>query len=239
MTIEYAVDSGHISLVTGGDEDIPAFWAHPRSGMYFPSIGLFHDWWGLRQATRSLAIQLARRGYYVVVPDLFQGDTAQDPSMALQLLQQHRDRLLGIARTTLDAIETHHLTTGRTAAIGIGMGGNLVLDMGMRMDNIEALVTCHALPQPYIGHFDAMKAPLLMIQGQRDHMVEPETMEQLQDELDGDHRRLALLSSAGHQFFFDNPHDEQLKLSRVTILLMQRFLRQYMVAPQDTWSRRI
>src|SRR5262245_2799826 len=89
--VEYAIDSGYITIVADGGQRLPAYWAHPRIGNRFSGIAILHDWWGMNDVCRLLANFFGQMGYYVIVPDLFNGQTANSPTDAMKLLETTRD----------------------------------------------------------------------------------------------------------------------------------------------------
>ena len=86
--VEYDIVSGHVTVVLASGARMPAFWSHPNIGGTFPSIALIHDWWGIRPVERRLAQSLAQMGYYVIVPDLFDGETAETAQDAMVLVEK-------------------------------------------------------------------------------------------------------------------------------------------------------
>ena len=50
-----------------------------------PGILIAHPWWGLNQTIRDYGVALARRGFLVGLPDLFDGQIATTPEGAEQL----------------------------------------------------------------------------------------------------------------------------------------------------------
>jgi len=51
-----------------------------------PAIIVIHEWWGLNDGVRAMADRIAAQGYIVLAVDLFEGQTAQSPIDARQLM---------------------------------------------------------------------------------------------------------------------------------------------------------
>ena len=51
-----------------------------------PAIIVIHEWWGLNEGVRAMADRIAAQGYIVLAIDLFEGQTAQSPIDARQLM---------------------------------------------------------------------------------------------------------------------------------------------------------
>ncbi|MEO7006154.1 MAG: dienelactone hydrolase family protein [Terrimesophilobacter sp.] len=91
-----------------------------------PLVVLLHDWYGRLPWLLPYAEGLARRGFRVVVPDLFNGETTTDPAEAAHLLGalDLRTALAHIDDTILMAREQG---SPRVGVIGFSMGGWLTL----------------------------------------------------------------------------------------------------------------
>ena len=84
--IEYEITTGRVQIVVNGG-NMPAYWARPNLGSRFSGVVLIHDWWGLNDLIRRLANLFAQMGHYVIAPDLFAGQTTDDPQQALRLVE--------------------------------------------------------------------------------------------------------------------------------------------------------
>jgi len=125
-----------------------------------PAVVLVHDGYGRLPFLQSYANALAKLGYYVVVPDLFNGVAAVDEA-GLEELQARSD--IGFADATLeDAIGmARGVTAARVGVIGIGLGGWYALRAAQRGE-ADAVITYYAgltadesgiIPCPVLLHF--------------------------------------------------------------------------------------
>jgi len=126
--VEYRISHGHVQLVLDGGKRLPAYWAHPTLGRKFPAVALVHDWWGLTDNMRRLANLFAQMGYYVIVPDLFNGKVAQNPAEAMALVKGLVDHGYPVMDQALHILENHHQVNKSVAAVGLGMGGSLAFE---------------------------------------------------------------------------------------------------------------
>lgn len=181
--VEYTIVNGRVSVVADDGTSIPAYWAHPNMGGRFPSVCLLHDWTGITEAERRLAHLLAQLGYYVLIPDLFDGATAITPAEGMALLRLHGDRAYVTVDRALRVLEKHNRTTSSVAVIGFGMGGSLAFEAALNRAEIEAAVAFYGLPMRFFGHFRRAKAPILAIYGADEPVVKPEEIERLRAEL--------------------------------------------------------
>lgn len=98
------------------------FYGEPGS----PLIILLHDWYGRLDWLRPYAEGLARRGFRVVVPDLYNGASTTNPTEAAGLMQE-LDLRTALAQID-EAIATgRDLGSVRVGVVGFSMGGWLTL----------------------------------------------------------------------------------------------------------------
>lgn len=181
--VEHVIVSGHIRIVLDDGTPLPAYWAHPDLGGKFPAIALIHDWWGITDVERRLAHLLAQLGYYVIVPDLFDGQTARTPREAMTLVEGIQHTAYAKVDSALKALEHHSHGNGNVAAVGLGLGGTLAYEAALTRDDLEAAVAFYGFPQRYFGKFAAAKAPILAIYGSHENFVPQDAIQRLQREL--------------------------------------------------------
>ncbi len=201
--VEYAIISGHIHIATDDGQQIPAFWSHPDVGGLFPGIVLMHDWWGITEVERQLSNRFAQAGYYVIVPDLFDGERAATAQDAMRLVEALGASGYPRVDAALQALENHHRCNRRVAAVGLGMGGTLAYQAAIVRDDLEAAIVYYGFPQRSFGRFQDAKAPILAIYGSEEPHVDIESRERLRHELENaalPHRVLTL-HGAARDFF--------------------------------------
>ncbi len=234
--LEYAIDSGYITIVTDDGQRVPAYWAHPRAGNKFAAIGLFHDWWGVSNICRLLANYFAQSGYYVIVPDFFEGRVATTAKQALELLEMTQTTRYRTADAALTVLERHHRTTGSVAAIGLGMGGTLAFEAAIDRDDLEVAVACAGFPQTYLGQFARANTPILALYGSEEPYIRPIVQKALREEWAttplSDKHRLEIIPGAGHDFFYDTPTPEQREHGKQVIAHILQFLEIHLKQPR-------
>lgn len=181
--VEHTITNGHVQIVRENGAAIPAYWSHPAMGGTFPAIALIHDWWGITEVERRLANLFAQMGYYVIIPDLFNGRLARTALEAKALVEELGDQGFACVNTSLHTLERHVRVNGNVAAVGLGMGGSLALEAALKRDDLEAAVAYYAFPQRLLGRFPEAKAPILAVFGQDDPYTRPKVVAQLQREL--------------------------------------------------------
>jgi carboxymethylenebutenolidase len=240
--IEYAIDSGFITIMSDGGQRIPAYWAHPQEGSRFSGISLVHDWWGVTGTIRALANYYAQMGYYVIVPDLFDGKTATSPRDAMGLVEATKTTRYEAVDTSLTVLERHHRTTSNVAAIGCGMGGTLAFEAACRRTDLEAAIAYCGFPQAYMGQFQHCKTPILAIYGSLEPYTKPVVIKAMQDELTrspaAENHRVEIIPDAGHDFFFDAPTPQQREQGLQVINHTLEFLDKFLDKPDFHGTRR-
>ena len=181
--VEYTIINGRVSIVGDDGAYLPAYWSHPDIGGRFPAIVILHDWWGITDVERHMAHRFAQLGFYVLIPDLFDGAVADTPEEAYRLVEARAKHGYRTVDTALSAIESHIRTDGNTAAVGLGMGGSLAYEAAIKRTNLEAAVAFYGFPQRYLGKFRDAKTPILAFYGSKEPHISPNIIEQLRGEL--------------------------------------------------------
>src|SRR5688500_20410432 len=83
------------------------------------AVVLIHEWWGINDHMRDIALRYAKEGYLCVAPDLFRGKVARNSDEAAQLMKD------GAIAEGLDTIDSDIAENGRSYAVGqLGDTGN-------------------------------------------------------------------------------------------------------------------
>ena len=233
--IEYTINSGRIMIVTDSQQRIPAYWSHPQIGTKFSGIALLHDWWGFDESVRRLAHFFAQMGYYVIVPDLFEGKKATTPKQAIKLVEQYKDKSYEIVDATLGVLESHNYSNKDVAAIGVGMGGSLAFEAAIKRDDLEAAIAYGGFPQSYLGEFHRSNTPILAMYGTNEAYIKPIVLkhllrEFLQTPLKDKHK-LEIIEGLGHEFFHTRLPLDQHPLARQALDQTLHFLETYLKSP--------
>jgi len=72
---------------TAGREVHAALAIPEKTATGAPAIMLVHEWWGLNDQIKAVAVDLARQGYLALAVDLFQGRVTTDAEKARELTQ--------------------------------------------------------------------------------------------------------------------------------------------------------
>lgn len=74
-----------VQTTTPGGESVSAALALPEGEGPHPAVLLIHEWWGLNDQIRSMAVEFARLGYVALAVDLYGGQVATTPERAKEL----------------------------------------------------------------------------------------------------------------------------------------------------------
>jgi carboxymethylenebutenolidase len=125
-----------------------------------PLVVLVHDWFGRLPSLEQVADSFAAEGFWVAVPDLYNGVATTDPTEAERLMNGLD---VGIALAELDDIITDARAQGsmRVGVVGFSIGGWLTL-LHAQGGSADAVVAYYAslaakdhgvIPSPVLLHY--------------------------------------------------------------------------------------
>lgn len=201
--LQYVINSGFVRVVTSAGIEIPAFWAHPTTGGPFPGLVLLHDDWGLEAATRAMAHRFAEAGYYVMAPDLFEGQHASNQIEADVLQSRYKPLAPPKVIAALVALETHPKCNRKMAVIGWDLGGELVVQLALERRDVMAAIAISSDPALHlVERGEQLQCPFLTIWGAQDEVVQ-RTIHVLQAELSKSSKphEVMVYPKAAHGFY--------------------------------------
>lgn len=135
-------------------------------------ILLIHDRYGLTPRMQRWADQLARQGYRVVVPDLFDGRTVNNPPHALHVMRDIDPTwTLANLAGALDYLKNPHR---KIAIIGTDYGGDFALPATAQDPTaVDAIIVYYGQPYLKIDKLRAIKSPILALFGTHDPTIAP------------------------------------------------------------------
>ena len=158
-----AANTESISITTKAGKQVSAAIALPDAEKA-PAILLIHEWWGLNDHIKSVAVEFAKQGYIALAVDLYDGNVATEPDAARSLMQAVD---AGVATDTLvswiDYLRTHTAANGKVGTVGWCFGGGWSLNASIATA-VDATVIYYgnvkkesdeltALNSPVLGHF--------------------------------------------------------------------------------------
>jgi carboxymethylenebutenolidase len=120
-----------------------------------PGVLVLHAWWGLKPFFKQYCDRLAKEGFTVLAPDLYQGRIAGTIDEAKALLEK---RDLELMQDTVNAAKDHlhELVKGKIGLVGFSMGGGWALEIASTTpDEIGAMVIYYANGEADYGKITA------------------------------------------------------------------------------------
>jgi carboxymethylenebutenolidase len=241
--VEYTITNGNIRISMDDGRQLPAYWAHPVMGTMFPGVAIVHDWWGITPLIRRMANLFAQMGHYVIVPDLFNGRTAQTPRDALALLEETKEHNYTRADDALKVLENHHHCNKSVAVVGLGMGGSLAYEAAINRDDLEAAVAYAGFPDRYIGQFGRANTPICAFFGENEQHIRPQHIKHMRQEMldnqHGIHHEIHIIPELAHDFFTESLNEAQRQQSRLVIKQTLDFLDRLLERPSRAGDRMV
>ncbi len=175
-----------------------------------PGVLVVHEWWGLNDYIRGRTRQVAALGYVAFAPDMYgEGKTTDDPKVAGEWSDEVRKsgELAPRAKAGLEVLlRQPHVKKSDIGAMGFCFGGTTVLALAYSGESLRAVATFHGgLFAPDAQQRTQIKAPILIMQGEKDPFVKPETIQQVKDALDAGHVDWYMVTYADAVHAFTNP----------------------------------
>ena len=146
--------------------------ATPSSGKG-PGIIVIQEWWGLVPHIKHVADRFAGEGFSALAPDMYHGQTADEPDgagklfMALNIAQAEKD--LQGATKHLKA----HSSTSKIGVVGFCMGGQLALFAATLDPSIGACVNFYGIHPNVKPDYSKLNGPVLGLFAEKDQFVNP------------------------------------------------------------------
>ena len=184
----------------------PGYLAVPESGGG-PGVIVMQEWWGIDEHIRGVCDRFAHEGFLALAPDLYRGETTDQPDeaqqkmMALSMDQAEKDM-----RGAVDYVAAHKGFEGQgVGSVGFCLGGGLSVWAGTANPKVKAVVTYYYVMPHGKPDFLKLQGPVLGHFGTADEFVSVEDAKALEQELRnaGADARFEFYDGAGHAFFND------------------------------------
>lgn len=155
-----------------------------------PGVLVVHEWWGHNDYARKRARMLAEMGYTALAVDMYgDGKVAEHPKDAGKFAAEiAKNKALGKAR--FDAAQAYlsgqdTVKDDQIAAIGYCFGGGVVLNMARSGADLDGVASFHgSLVTDAPAEKGAVKARVMVFNGEADAMVKPEHVEAFKKEME-------------------------------------------------------
>jgi len=202
-----------------------------------PAVLVVHEWWGHNEYARKRARMLAEKGYVALAVDMYgDGKTAGHPDDAGKFAGEvMQNKAIGEARfnAALDFLKQQpNVDVERIAAIGYCFGGGVVLHMARQGSDLKGVVSFHgSLATDAPAKPGAVKARVLVFNGEADKMIPPEQVAAFKDEMTKAGAPFRYVGYPGVQHSFTNPDaDAYAKKFNLPVAYDKK-------ADKDSWSQ--
>ena len=182
------------------------YFAEPKPGKG-PAVVVIQEWWGLVPHIESVVDRFASEGFAAIAPDLYHGKTTKSPDEAGKLLMEldadRAEREIAGAGEWL--LEQPSCSSKKYGVVGFCMGGALAQYTGTKEANAGAIISFYGGFRKLTMDWSNLRAPILLIYGEKDQGVPPEQGRQLEQQLkkSGKDVQVVVYPDASHAFFND------------------------------------
>jgi dienelactone hydrolase len=174
-----------------------------------PGLLVVHEWWGVTEHVKSIARELAAKGYTAMVVDMY-GKVADEPKLAGELMKG----VMGepaVMKSRFDAAKSvlvSHPTVDpkRLGAIGYSMGSSVVLNMARQGEELAGVASVYgALATKTPAQPGVMKSRVLVLHVPGDPYARPEDVEAFKKEMAAARVNYRWVEYPGAKHGFANP----------------------------------
>ncbi len=182
--------------------------AVPESGSGLPVVVL-QEWWGVDDSFRAICDRLAGEGFVALAPDLYHGETTEQPDEAQQkMMALNMDEAVKEMAGAVDFVAGHEASTGSgVGAVGFCLGGGLAVWTAAANPKVKATVIYYYVMPHGKPDFSKVQGPVLGHFGTADDFVSVDDAKALEQEMReaGVDVTFEFYEGCGHAFA--NDHD--------------------------------
>ena len=205
---DVTVATESVEYVTIDGQAINGYYAYPQDVTEpLPGILAIHEWWGLNENIEGMARRLAGEGYQVLAVDLYDGQVAETPQQAKQLVQQVANNPFGAEANITKAYNylVEEKQAPKIASIGWCFGGSWSLETALLFpQELDAAVIYYGgqIGEATAEELDTLEMPILGIFGAEDSSIPIDTVEKFESMLQQREAETQIIvyDDAGHAF---------------------------------------
>jgi carboxymethylenebutenolidase len=184
----------------------PGYLAVPEGGRGLATVVL-QEWWGLDDHIRSVCDRFAQEGFLALAPDLYRGESTDQPDEASQLMMALKmDQAEKDMRGAVDYLAAQEGFEGKgVGSVGFCLGGGLSVWAATANPKVAATVAYYYVMPHGKPDFSKLKAPVLGHFGTDDAFVSVDAAKALEAEMReaGIDVKFEFYEGMGHSFFND------------------------------------
>ncbi len=191
-----------------GSETAAGYLSTPESGRGLATI-VMQEWWGVDGHIREMCDRFAGEGFFALAPDLFRGETTDQPDeaeqhmMAMSMEQAEQDM-----RGAVDFLAGQEGVEGeRIGSVGFCLGGGLSVWAGTANPKVRAVVSYYYVMPHGKPDFSKLQAPVLGHFGTADDFASVDDAKALEQEIasaSGQEVKFEFYEGQGHAFANDH-----------------------------------
>jgi len=209
QNVEFAANGGMAS----------GYLAEQEGGDRAPALVVLQEWWGVDDHIRDVCDRFAGEGFLALAPDLYHGETTEQPDEAQQKMmalnmEEAEKEMKGAVTFLLE----HDRSNGQVGSVGFCLGGGLSVWAATANENVGAVSTFYYVMPHGKPDFSQVDAPVLGHFGTADDFVSVDDAKALEQEIAdaGNDVTFEFYEGAGHAFFNDTDrlgtyHEEHAK----------------------------
>jgi len=171
-----------------------------------PGIVVLQEFWGVEPHIRDICDRFSREGFLALAPDLYHGETTEQPDEAQQkMMALNMDEAEKEMRGAVDYLAQHPKCTGQIGAVGFCLGGGLAIWTATANDKVGAVSTFYYVMPHGKPDFSKINGPVQGHFGTEDDYVSTDDAKVLEQEIRdaGAEVKFHFYEGAGHAFFND------------------------------------
>jgi carboxymethylenebutenolidase len=195
-----------VEYATVGGKPVAGFLARPAGAPQgAPAIIVIQEWWGLNDNIRSMARRLAGEGYVALAVDLYEGNVADTPERARELMMASMEREDALEDNLRQAYAylDGELGSTRIGSIGWCFGGGWSLRTALLFpEDLDAAVIYYGRSITDRDRLASLQVPLLGIFGAEDQGIPLEGVREFESVLKdlGKDAEIHVYDGADHAF---------------------------------------
>jgi len=186
-------------------KECSGYYVEGSAGKNAPGLVVIQEWWGINDHIKSVADRYAKRGFRVLVPDLYRGKVGLDAKEAEHLMTGLN---FGEAagQDIRGAVQYLKQSSAKVGVTGYCMGGALAILAAVFVPEVDATVAWYGFPPLEYVDASKVKAPLLGHFALHDGFFKIEQVDQLEEKLKAAGARHTFHRyDAGHAFASEDP----------------------------------
>lgn len=180
-----AATTDSVEITTADGDTIRGALALPEA-QRAPAVLLIHEWWGLNDQIKSMAVEFAREGYVALALDLYDGDVATNSSQAMRYLNRVADSPLEARRKVIawtNWLREHERSTGKVGVVGWCFGGGWALNTAIAAE-VDATVIYYGNVNRPVTQLERVNSPILGHFGTQDQRINREMVGTFEERLE-------------------------------------------------------